>query len=276
MNGDGRVADAAAPPRPMARFTGKVCVVTGAGQGIGRATAHRLALEGATLALVDVNGDAVTGLAEALTATGTDAVPLVVDVADPEAVAAAVAGTVDRSGRIDVLVNNVGGTRQIKPFELYTPEEIRAEVDKSLWTALLCCHAVLPTMLAQGRGSIVNVGSNSPRGIYRVAYAAAKGGVFALTTSLAAEVARKGVRVNCVAPGATKVDDRTVPRMTAEEERANSRWIDELFGSQERIVPMGRWGNVDEQAAAIAFMASDDASFVTGQILSVAGGLTVP
>lgn len=261
---------------PLVRFADNVCVITGAAQGIGRATAHRLAAEGATLALLDLNGDAVADVAKDLADLGVEAVALSVDAGDADAVAGAFADVVGRYGRIDVLVNNVGGTRQIKPFELYTPDEIRAEVEKSLWTALTCCHAVLPIMLGQGRGSIVNVGSNSPRGIYRVAYAAAKGGVFALTTSLAREVARKGVRVNCVAPGATRVEDRTVPRMTEAEEQQNARWIEELFDSQEAIVPMGRWGDVDEQAAAIAFMASDDASYITGQVLSVAGGLTVP
>ncbi|WP_300019708.1 SDR family oxidoreductase [Pseudonocardia sp.] len=261
---------------PLVRFREKVCVITGAAQGIGLATARRLAAEGAALALVDLHRPGVESAARELRADGADVEAMVVDVSDAAATAAAVESVVARFGRVDVLVNNVGGTRQIKPFELYTAEEMRAEVDRSLWTALVCCHAVLPRMLEQGSGSIVNVGSNSPRGIYRVPYAAAKGGVFALTTSLSAEVARRGVRVNCVAPGATRVDDRAVPRMTEEQERENGRWIEELFSSQETIVPMGRWGSVDEQAAAIAFMASDDASFVTGQVLSVAGGLTVP
>ena len=148
-------------------------------------------------------------------------------------------------------------------------------IDVHLRATWLGCRQALPAMRDRGSGSIVNVGSNSPRGIYRVAYAAAKGGVFALTTSLSLEVARKGIRVNCVAPGATKVTDRVTPRSSPAEEAENAEWIDELFSMQESHIPMGRWGNPDEQAAAIAFMASD-ASFITGQILSVGGGLTVP
>ncbi len=263
--------------KSLERFLDKVCVVTGAAQGIGRATAVRMAAEQGTLAMIDLNEQALADSAEQVRGQGAGEVfTAVCDAGDPEAVAKTFAAVRERFGRIDVLVNNVGGTRQIKPFELYTPQEIREEVDKSLWTALICCHAILPIMLEQGSGSIVNVGSNSPRGVYRVPYASAKGGVFALTTSVALEVAQRGVRVNCVAPGATEVPNRATPRMTPGEQEQNQRWIDELFESQQSHIPMGRWGHVDEQAAAIAFMASDDASFITGQILSVGGGLVVP
>lgn len=260
----------------LVRFEDKVCVVTGAGQGIGLATARRLAAEGATLTLVELSAESADRVEDELRADGVDATAQIADATDHDAIDAVFADVRQQYGRIDVLVNNVGGTRHIKPFHTYTVAEIRGEVEKSLWTALVCCHAVLPVMLEQGSGSIVNVGSNSPRGSYRIPYAAAKGGVFGLTTSLAAEVARTGIRVNCVAPGATHVTDRSVPRMTEEEAAEDAPWIKEFFDSQERIIPMGRWGTVDEQAAAIAFMASDDASFITGQILSVGGGLTVP
>ena len=261
--------------KELVRFRDKVCVISGAGQGIGLATARRMAAEGGTLVLTDLSQTAIDAAAAELAAQDTRVLGLPCDAGDAAAMTTVFGRVQETFGRIDVLVNNVGGTRQIKPFELYSADEIRFEVDKSLWTALVCCRTVLPFMIEQGSGSIVNVGSNSPRGIYRVAYAAAKGGVFALTTSLSLEVARKGIRVNCVAPGATKVTDRVTPRSSPAEEAENAEWIDELFSMQESHIPMGRWGNPDEQAAAIAFMASD-ASFITGQILSVGGGLTVP
>lgn len=262
--------------KELARFRDKVCVISGAGQGIGLATARRMAAEGGTLVLTDLSEAAIEAATAELSAQGTEVLGLISDAGEAAAMTAVFEEVKHRFGQIDVLVNNVGGTRQIKPFELYSVDEIRFEVDKSLWTALVCCRTVLPFMIEQGSGSIVNVGSNSPRGIYRVAYASAKGGVFALTTALSLEVARKGIRINCVAPGATKVGDRITPRSSAAEEAENAQWIDELFAMQESHIPMGRWGNPDEQAAAIAFMASDDASFITGQILSVGGGLTVP
>jgi dihydroxycyclohexadiene carboxylate dehydrogenase len=131
-------------------------------------------------------------------------------------------------------------------------------------------------MLDLKAGSIVNVGSNSPRGIYRAPYAAAKGAVFALTTALAVELAGKGIRVNCVAAGPTDVGRRRTPRNPVPPTAEEKAWQQEVFASFERQIPMRRWGTVEEQAAAIAFFASDDASFITGQILSVAGGATVP
>ncbi|MFY9927923.1 MAG: SDR family oxidoreductase [Streptosporangiaceae bacterium] len=231
--------------KELARFRDKVCVISGAGQGIGLATARRMAAEGGTLVLTGLSGAAIEAATAELSAQGTEVLGLICDAGDAAAMTAMF-------------------------------DQVRFEVDKSLWTALVCCRTVLPFMIEQGSGSIVNVGSNSPRGIYRVAYASAKGGVFALTTALSLEVARKGIRINCVAPGATKVGDRITPRSSAAEEAENAQWIDELFSMQEAHIPMGRWGNPDEQAAAIAFMASGDASFITGQILSVGGGLTVP
>lgn len=252
----------------IARFGGKIAVVTGAAQGIGRATALRLAGEGAHVVVADISDDAVRAVAREI---GGSASVQVGDLSTASGVRELMAGVLERWGRIDVLVNNVGGARRAARLEQFTEAEIEREIAVSLWPTLWGCHAVLPCMLDQGLGSIVNVASTSPRGILRAPYAAAKGGVIALTTALALETARRGVRVNCVAPGATQVTDRATPRDLFAGEAG-----EQLRAFFEHQIPMGRWGTVDEQAAAIAFLASEEASFITGQILTVGGGATVP
>ena len=120
--------------------------------------------------------------------------------------------TVAAYGRIDVLVNNVGGTIWIKPFHLYTEDEVKLELERSLYPTLWCCLAVLPVMMKQQSGSIVNLGSQSTRGLYRLPYATSKGGILALTKVLAMEYGRYGIRINAMAPGGTEISDRVVPR----------------------------------------------------------------
>lgn len=258
------------------RFLDRVAIVTGAGQGIGRAVAFRLAEEGATVVVVDRADAPARDVVGKLLSHGVVATALVGDLSRFEEATRVMSETRAAFGRIDVLVNNVGGTIWMRPFWHYAEAQIRAEVDRSFWPTVWCCRAVLPHMLEAKRGAIVNVGSNAPRGIYRVPYAASKGGVFALTTSLALELARSGIRVNCVAPGPTEVPDRPSPRNPEPPTPEEAGWQREVFDSFERQIPMGRWATVEEQAAAIAFLASDEASFITGQILSVAGGATVP
>lgn len=260
------------------RFRGKVAIVTGSGQGIGRATARRLGEEGATVVIADRAEGPARQVLHELQEHGIPSKVVTADLGQYEEAERLMDETKGAFGHIDVLVNCVGGTIRIQPYWAYTEEQIKAETERTFWPTMWCCRAVLPQMLEQRSGSIVNVGSNSPRGIYRVPYAASKGGVFALTTSLALEVAKKGIRVNCVAPGATHVPIRPTPRNpdaatpTPEEEQWRKE-LNEFFNHQ---LPMGRWGTPEEQAAAIAFMASGDASFITGQILSVAGGANVP
>lgn len=257
------------------RFEGRIAIVTGAAQGIGRATALRLAAEGAAVMIADLVADAAETTAEAIRSGGERAASLALDLRNPVDAERLVDATVEEFGAVDALVNNVGGSRLVKPFTQFESEEIEADVAQSLFTALWCCRSAVPHMLERGYGAIVNVGSNAPRGRLRVPYAAAKGGVFALTTSLAMELATFGVRVNCVAPGGTVVDDRVVPR-SAETDPESRHWHEEMVRSVVASIPMERRGRPHEIAAAIAFFASDDASFVTGQILSVAGGATVP
>jgi dihydroxycyclohexadiene carboxylate dehydrogenase len=248
------------------RFAGKVMMVTGAAQGIGQAVAARAAREGAALVLVDRAGFPPE----------IEEVPALVTVAaDLETYGgaeAAVAQALDRFGRIDILVNNVGGTIWAKPFAEYREAEIEAEIRRSLYPTLWCCRAVLPSMLARQSGVIVNVSSVATRGVNRVPYAAAKGGINALTACLAFEYAEHGIRVVGTAPGGTEAPPRRVPRNPSEPSAEEQRWYRQIVDQTVQSSFMKRYGTQDEQAAAILFLASDDASYITGTILPVAGG----
>ncbi|MGY2053099.1 1,6-dihydroxycyclohexa-2,4-diene-1-carboxylate dehydrogenase [Methylobacterium sp. JK268] len=253
------------------RFAGKVAVVTGAAQGIGREVALRLAREGAALLLTD-RSEIVEETAAAARDHGAAAGVLLADVERYEECERVMAACVERHGRLDVLVNNVGGSIWFKPFAHYAPHEVEAEIRRSLFPTLWCCRAALPPMLAGGGGSIVNVSSVATRGINRVPYAAAKGGVNALTACLAWEYADRGIRVNAVAPGGTEAPPRRIPRNPDAPDAQERAWIAEVVAQTKASSLMGRYGTAAEQAAAILFLASDEASYVTGVTLPVAGG----
>ena len=193
------------------RFAGKVVVVTGAAQGLGEAVATRAAREGAAVACVD-RSDLVHEVAGKLAAEGAQTIALTTDLERYLGASTAMAAARNRFGRIDVLINNVGGTIWAKPYAHYAEAEIEAEIRRSLFPTMWCCRGVLPIMLAQGRGVIVNVSSVATRGLNRVPYAAAKGGVNALTASLAWEYAEHGIRVVATAPGGIAAPPRRVPR----------------------------------------------------------------
>ena len=254
-----------------ARFAGQVAIVTGAAQGIGEGVARAMAEEGASLVLAD-RSSLIQELRESIGPSGAIAVEADLETFDgAERVAAA---ALERFSRIDVLVNNVGGTIWVKPFEHYGAPEIEAEIRRSLFPTLWCCRAVLPTMRAQHRGAIVNVSSVATRGIHRVPYGAAKGGVNALTACLAFETATDGIRVNAVAPGGTEAPPRRVPR-NADDAPASAReqgWYDEIVAQTRQTSLMHRYGTIDEQVRAILFLASDEASYITGTVLPVGGG----
>lgn len=254
----------------MNRFEQKVALVTGAAQGIGRRVAERLAEEGARVVLVD-RSELVFELAAELS-PAYEVLALTADLEQYEECNRVMAAAVERFARLDILVNNVGGTIWAKPFEHYEPAQIEAEVRRSLFPTLWCCHAALPYMLEQASGAIVNVSSIATRSVNRVPYGAAKGGVNALTACLAFETAGRGVRVNATAPGGTEAPPRRIPRNSAEQSADEKVWYQQIVDQTLDSSLMKRYGSIDEQAGAILFLASDEASYITGMVMPVGGG----
>jgi dihydroxycyclohexadiene carboxylate dehydrogenase len=251
------------------RFEGKVMVVTGAAQGIGRGVALRAAAEGAKVLFVD-RADFVCEVAAE--AVGAETAGFIADLETYEGAASAMAFAVERFGRIDILVNGVGGAIRMRPYAEFEPAQIDAEIRRSLMPTLYACHAVLPLMLAQGGGTIVNVSSNATRGIRRVPYSAAKGGVNAMTQSLAMEYGEHNIRVVAAAPGGTEAPPRRVPRNTAGDSEQEKEWMSEAVKQVTESTFFKRYGTLDEQIAPILFLASDEAGYITGAVLPVAGG----
>jgi NAD(P)-dependent dehydrogenase (short-subunit alcohol dehydrogenase family) len=262
------------------RLNDKVCIVTGAGQGIGRATARRLGQEGGKIVVADRVDESASETVAELRQHGVDATKVLVDLGTFAGAQELMSAAKTAYGRIDVLVNNVGGTIWIKPFHLYSAEEVELELQRSLLPTIWCCLTVLPIMMAQKAGSIVNVGSQSTRGLHRLPYATSKGGILALTKVMAMEYGRYGIRVNTMAPGGTEITDRVTPRRfiapgvmaddgDADEAERYRREMAEDIRNQQAL---RRRGLPEEQAAAIAFLASDDASFITGQVINCSGG----
>jgi dihydroxycyclohexadiene carboxylate dehydrogenase len=256
------------------RFKDKIGIVTGAAQGIGRSTALQLAKEGATVVLVDRAERECLQLQREIAGSGGRAKAVVADLETSAGARAMVKETLADFGRLDIAVHNVGGTIWIKPFWEYTDSQIEKEISRSLWPTLWCCRAVIPVMIRQRAGAIVNVGSFATRGIYRIPYSAAKGGVHAITASLSMELAEYGIRVNCVAPGGTDDPDRIIPRNTEVPTEQEKLWRQQMVLQSRQSTPMGRRGRTEESAAAICFLASEEASYITGQVLFVAGGGT--
>jgi 2-hydroxycyclohexanecarboxyl-CoA dehydrogenase len=251
----------------LKRFEDQVAVVTGAASGIGRATALRLAAEGAAVVIADVNMDGAGVVAKSISEGGGRAIALLVDVTDAPGVRAMTEQAVAAFGKVDILVSNAGWDRA-GPF---------ADTDEELWDRVIAinyrghlatCHAALPYMRERGRGRIVTVASDAGRvgSSGEVVYSGAKGAVIAFTKGLAREVARYGINVNCVAPGL--VDTPLLAGIVEGNEK--------LIAAIVRSIPLRRTGVPEEVAAAICFFASPDAAYITGQTLSVNGGLTMP
>ncbi len=253
------------------RFEDKVMVVTGAAQGIGRRVAERAAADGARVLIVD-RSNARDDVVAVIRDAGGVAEAASVDLETWDGCDAAMQKAVDLWGRIDILINNVGGTIWAKPFEHYEPHQIDAEISRSLFPTLYCCRAAIERMLPRQSGVIVNVSSIATRGLNRVPYAAAKGGVNAITASLAWEVAERGIRVVATAPGGTEAPPRVTPRNPNAVEEQRQDWYQTIVDQTIQSSLMKRYGTLDEQAGPILFLASDEASYITGVTVPVGGG----
>jgi dihydroxycyclohexadiene carboxylate dehydrogenase len=253
------------------RFKGQSVIVTGAAQGIGRGVALAIAAEGGRMVLAD-RSELIHEVAAELRAMDAQAIAVTADL-ETYAGARSVADAAQQAfGRIDVLVNNVGGTIWAKPYQAYEPDEIETEIRRSLFPTLWCCRAVLPAMIEQRAGAIVNISSIATRGIHRIPYSAAKGGVNALTASLAFEHAEDGIRVNAVATGGTEAPPRKVPRNPKPLSEQEKVWYQGIVDQTIASSLMHRYGTIDEQVGAILFLASPEASYITGTVLPVGGG----
>jgi 2,3-dihydroxy-2,3-dihydro-p-cumate dehydrogenase len=254
------------------RLQNKTAIITGTARGLGVALATRYGAEGARVLLVDVNGETLPAVAEAVMSAGAPDVTWVAqDLSREEGARAAVDLAVDRWGRVDVLLNNAGGG-VIRPFLEHTPETLKATLDRNLWTVLWCCRAALPKMIAQKHGRIINIGADSVRtGLYsHSAYNAAKGGVNGLTTGLAREFAKDGITVNTISPGGILTDE--VRQMLQQDSAAyqKHRIID--IRDIVSAIPVGRFCEMSEVASLAAYLACDEAAFITGQVISINGG----
>lgn len=259
----------------LRRFQKKVAIVTGAVQGIGRAVALQLARGGASVVIADIAAEPLMTLRDEMEREGLSVLALSGDLSDQEAARLVIEDAVKIWGRIDIAVLNVGGTIWFKPLTEYEPRQIESEIKRSLWPTIWCAREAAIQMKKQRFGSIVTVGSTiTGGGLYRTPYAAAKGGVHAFTKALAREVSEFNVRANCVAPGAIDNGTRLVPRNTEPKSEDEKKWEDLAYADTMSATTLKRLGTPCEIANAICFMASDEASYITGQVLSVAGGLT--
>lgn len=253
----------------MRGLAGKVVVITGAGGGIGRALVRRFAEEGAVIAALDMNGEAAKAAAGDAETQGARAIALTLDITDHAAVAAAAAQVGETLGGADILVNNAGWDIA-RPF---------VDTDLELWQKIIAInlmgplnvhHAFLPGMIARGQGRIVNIASDAARvgSSGESVYAACKGGIVAFTKTIAREHARHRICANAVCPGPT---DTPLFRSFLGE----GDYGQKLYQSLERSIPLRRLGQPDDMPGIVAFLASDDAGYITGQVISVSGGLTM-
>lgn len=253
----------------MKGLKNKLALVTGGAGGIGLAICRRLAAEGCTVGILDISKESANRACEVVAAEGGKAVPVVADICNYAALADAI-GNFTASGKaVDILVNNAGwdkfGTFVKQPPELY-----RKVIEINLLGTMNVTHVVAPGMLAQGAGRIVNIASDAGRvgSAGESSYSAAKGGIIAFTKSMARELAGKGISANVVCPGPTETS-----MMDDLVNAAGSP--DKLREALLRLIPMRRFGQPDDVAGVVAFYASDDAAYVTGQVVSVSGGMNM-
>ena len=245
------------------RLTDKVSIITGAGQGIGRATALKFAAEGAKVAVCDINQASVDDTVAAVVAQGGQAAGWRIDVTDKESIARMVSGVMAKWGRIDTLVNNAGIVQDAQ-FKKMTDEQFERVIDVNLKGVYNCTKAVVDIMLEQNSGVILN--ASSIVGIYgnfgQTNYAATKFGVIGMVKTWAKELGRRGIRANAVCPGFVETSIiKSVP--------------ERVIRALEERVPLGRLAKPEEIANTFAFLASDEASYINGAVIEVSGGLTL-
>lgn len=244
----------------MGAVENKVAIVTGGAGGIGSAIVQRFAREGAKVAIADIDADAGKAQVVELTAKGADVIPILANVTDKISVDGMVKATLDRWGRVDILVNVAGGADRKLVVDM-TAADWDHIVDMNLKSTFLCAQAVLPTMLKQKSGKIVNTSSiyGFTGNATRSSYAAAKAGVAAFTKSLALEVVKEGINVNAVAPGRVSTP------------RVRSHYSDQAWAEAVAQIPMGRTGTPEEIASAVLFLVTDENKYVTGQTIHING-----
>ncbi|WP_249043298.1 SDR family NAD(P)-dependent oxidoreductase [Prauserella muralis] len=254
------------PESGMGALEGRVAVVTGGATGIGRAISTRLAADGASVVVAGLDKAEVD---EAVVALGPPAAGFVGDLAQPGAAEDLHATANDAFGAVDVLVNNAGGGVILPTLE-HTEETLQATINNNLWTTLRCCLAFLPAMRRRGYGRIVNIGAESVRNglTDHAIYNAAKGGVHALARGLAREFATDGITVNVVAPSYVRTDALDAALAAGTAPARLRKVLDDAVA----WIPMNRPAEVDEVAAAVAYLAREDSRFITGQVLGVNGG----
>lgn len=253
----------------MKGLKGKVAIVTGGGSGIGRAIGERLAAEGLTVGIFDINASGAQETCDAISAAGGKALMQTVDVCDLDAVKAGVLHFEADAGETSILVNNAGWDRAV-PFIQSTPELWKRVIDINLYGAIHMHFAVVTGMAERKFGRVINIASDAGRvgSSGEAVYSACKGGLIAFTKTLARELARSNVQLNAVCPGPTETP--LFASMAGEGEIAAK-----LMEGLKRAIPMRRLATPEDYPGLVAFLASDDAAYITGQTISVSGGLTM-
>ena len=254
-------------PEPCTRLDSRSTIVTGAASGIGRAIADRFAREGASVTIADIDEENGQAVAEAFRRDGHDAHFKRTDVTDPEAVRALVRSTVDRQDGLDVFVNNAGGHFGGDKLQTVSLQDFQRNIDLNLRGTFVCSQEAVPHMIEDGGGSLIHIASVAGQyGCWAPAYSAAKGGIIALSRLIATQYGTHGVRSNAICPGIVETEGKRESMSERGDESLRAEWLEQF--------PLGRLGRPEDVAAAAAFLASEDASFVSGTELVVDGAST--